>query len=281
MRQPDARPIRVCNQLRRTAVTARMKYLLITLAAVLPAWGAADAQDSRDIRVRVGLGAQLQPEFVGADRTTVSPLFHVNIARGTREFNFSAPDDSPGIPVISNDGFSFGPAGNIQRGRENSDVGAPVGSIHTTFEAGAFGQFEAKDSFRLRVELLQGINGHKGLIGSIGADKIWRDGDRYVFSVGPRVLFSNGRYERAFFGVSPAASLASDLPAYRPRSGVYAVALTSGVTYQLGGRWGMFGYARYERLVGDAAKSPIVRQLGSRDQLSGGVGLNYTFNLSL
>src|SRR6185437_14718380 len=89
-------PIRWCNQLRRTTVTARMKYLLIALTAILPAWGTADAQDSRDIRVRVGLGAQLQPEFVGADSMAVSPLFHVNFARGTREFNFSAPDDSPG-----------------------------------------------------------------------------------------------------------------------------------------------------------------------------------------
>jgi MipA family protein len=276
-----AGPIRVCNQLRRTAVTARMKHLLIAVTAILPAWGAADAQDSRDIRVRVGLGAQLQPKFLGADSTTVSPLFHVNIARGTREFNFSAPDDSPGIGVVSSDGFSFGPAGNIQRDRENSDVGVPIGNVHTTFEAGAFGQYEAKDSFRLRVELLQGINGHKGLLGSIGADKIWRDGDRYVFSIGPRVLFSNGRYQRAYFGVSPAASLASGLPTYRPGSGVYAIAMTSGLTYQLSSRWGLFGFARYERLVGDAAKSPIVRQLGSRDQLSGGIGLNYTFNLSL
>jgi MipA family protein len=62
---------------------------------------------------------------------------------------------------------------------------------------------------------------------------------------------------------------------------VYAIAMTSGLTYQLSSRWGLFGFARYERLVGDAAKSPIVRQLGSRNQLSGGIGLNYTFNLSL
>jgi outer membrane protein len=41
----------------------------------------------------------------------------------------------------------------------------------------------------------------------------------------------------------------------------------------------MFGFARYERLVGDAAKSPIVRDFGSRDQLSAGIGLNYTFTI--
>ena len=58
-----------------------------------------------------------------------------------------------------------------------------------------------------------------------------------------------------------------------------AVAATSGLSYQFNDRFGLFGYARYERLVGDAAKSPIVRELGSRNQLSGGLGLSYTFNI--
>jgi MipA family protein len=269
----------MCNQKRPTRLRPGMRHFLLASAALLPAWAPVVAQDSRDIRVRVGLGAQLEPEFIGGDGTKVGPLFHVNIARGTNEFRFNAPDDSPGIAVVSKDGFSFGPAANIQWSRRNSDVGAPVGKVRTTFEAGAFAQYEARDSFRLRAELLKGINGHEGVLGSIGADKIWRDGDRYVLSIGPRVLFSDARYQRAYFGVSPAAALASGLPTYRPGSGVYAVAVASGLSHQLNSRWGLFGFGRYERLVGDAAKSPIVGQLGSRNQLSGGIGLNYTFTI--
>jgi outer membrane scaffolding protein for murein synthesis (MipA/OmpV family) len=34
-------------------------------------------------------------------------------------------------------------------------------------------------------------------------------------------------------------------------------------------------------LLGDAGKSPVVRQFGSRDQLSGGIGLNYIFTIHL
>ena len=256
-----------------------MKYLLLAAIAVLPAWSAADAQDNRDIRVRVGLGAQLLPEFIGSDDHSIAPLVHVNIARGTNEFSFGAPDDSPSIAVISTDGFSFGPAGNIQARRRESDVGAPVGSVSRTYEVGAFAQYLAGDSFRVRAELRKGVNGHEGLVGFLGADKIWRDGDRYVFSIGPRVLFSDSRYQRAYFGVTPEVSLATGLPTYRPSGGVHAVAVASGASYQLSNRWGLFGYARYARLVGDAGKSPIVRDFGSRDQLSGGVGLNYTFTI--
>ena len=256
-----------------------MKRLFIAVAAILPAWSAANAQDSSDYRIRVGLGAQLRPEFIGADGTSLVPLFHVNIARGTNPFGFGAPDDSPSIGLVSSGGFSFGPAGNIEGRRRNSDVGALVGNVGRTFEAGAFAQYLAGDSFRIRAELLKGINGHEGLVGSVGADKIWRDGDRYVFSIGPRVLFSDARYERAYFGVTPAASLASGVPIYRPSGGVHAVALASGASYALSSQWGVFGFGRYERLVGDAAKSPIIRDFGSRNQLSAGIGLNYTFTI--
>jgi outer membrane protein len=270
-------PIRLCNQIDGMTVTGGMKKLLIALAAVLPAWAAANAQDSRDIRVRVGLGPQLLPKYIGADHWTLAPLFHINVARGTNEFSFGAPDDSPSLAILSSGAFSFGPAGNIQGRRRESDVGAPVGSVPRTYEVGAFAQYLVGNSFRMRGELRKGINGHDGLVGFVGADKIWRDGDRYVFSVGPRVLFSDAQYQRAYFGVTPAASLASGLPVYRPGGGVHAVALASGMSYQFDDRWGVFGYARYARLVGDAANSPIVREFGSRNQLSGGIGLNYTF----
>lgn len=256
-----------------------MKQLLIASSLLLPAWSAAVAQDTGDIRVRIGAGAALRPTFIGSDDTSVAPLFHVNTARGTHPFSFGAPDDSPSIALVSKDGFSFGPAGNVMGRRKASDVGAPVDSVSRTFEAGAFAQYLVAGSFRVRAELLKGINGHKGLVGTVGADKIWRDGDRYVFSIGPRLLFSDARFQRAYFGVSPAASLASGLPVYRPGGGAHAVAVASGLSYQLGGPWGVFGYARYGRLIGHAKKSSIIREFGSRNQFSGGVGLNYTFTV--
>jgi len=259
-----------------------MKCLLIASAAAMLSSTTAQAQDSTaGHRVRVGLGAKVQPEYIGADSSEIAPLFHINIARGTNQFRFGAPDDSAGISVVSKNGFSFGPAANLASSRKDSDVGAPVGKVKTTLEAGAFAQYEANDSWRVRGELLKGLGGHDGLVGSVGADKIWRDGDKYVFSIGPRVLFSDSKYQRAYFGVSPAAAVATGLPAYRPSGGVHALAVASGLSYQFNDRFGMFGFGRYERLVGDAARSPIVREFGSRNQLSAGIGLNYTFNVSI
>jgi outer membrane protein len=256
-----------------------MKRTALALLAMLPSWTVAHAQQNRDLRVRVGVGAQARPTFTGADTHRISPYGKIDIAHGTEAFRFKAPDDSFGIAVISRHGFSAGPALNLGRSRKDSDVGAPVGKIPATVEVGGFAQYEIGTSGRVRAELRKGLGGHNGIVGAVGVDKIWRDGDRYVFSIGPRILFSDAQYQRAYFGVTPAASTASGLPVYTPHGGIHAAALVSGLSYQFTPRFGLFGYARYARLVGDAAKSPIIRQFGSRNQVSGGIGLSYTFIL--
>ena len=260
------------------AVSTLMKRALLA-CAILAVSSPAIAQDKDDFRVRVGVGGQLKPKFIGSDETQVLPLFDVDIARGDNLFPFEAPDDGFGIRLFSKNGFSVGPVVNLQSKRKESDVGAPVGKVKTTIEVGGFVEYELSESLRLRSELRKGLGGHDGVVGSVGADYVVRDGDKYVFSIGPRALFSNARFQRAYFGIDDAAALASGLPAYRPDGGIYALAAASGLTYQFSPQFGMFGYARYERLVGDAAKSPIVREFGSRNQLSGGIGLSYTFNI--
>ena len=256
-----------------------MKALMLACAATLLVASPALAQDNEDLRVRVGLGGQVEPEFIGSDDVELGPLWDLDIARGDKPFRFEAPDDNLAIRLFSKNGFSAGPTAHIEGSRKNKDVGAPVGKVDTTVEVGGFADYQPNETLRFRADLRKGINGHEGLVGSIGADRIWRDGDRYVFSIGPRLLFSDSKYQRAYFGVDSTAALASGLPAYRPGGGIHALAATSGLSYQFNPRFGMFGYARYERLVGDAAKSPIVREFGSRNQMSAGIGLSYTFTV--
>jgi outer membrane protein len=239
-----------------------------------PAW----AQE-QDLRVRIGLGAQIRPEFPGGRDRELAPLFDFDLARGDEPFRIETPDDRFGLRLISSGRFTFGPAASFAGSRTNADVGAPVGKVGATIEVGGFADYLVSDSLRLRGELVRGVNGHEGIVGSIGADHFWRKGDEYAVTLGPRLLFSNSRYQNAYFGVSPAAALASGLQPYRPARGVHAVALAGGVQTQFGPRWGLFGYARGERLVGDAARSPIVRSFGSRNQISAGVGVSYAFRI--
>ena len=258
--------------------------IALGVLAVVTAPAAALAQEQgeatdRTIRIRPGIGAQIRPDYPGADNSEWAPYVKFSIARGDRPFSFGAPDDAFGIGLLSLGPLRVGPSANIQSGRKDSEIEAPLDKVKRTIEVGGFAEVMVLDQFRLRADLRKGIGGHEGMVGSVAADQIWRDGDKYVFSVGPRLLYSDSRYQRAFFGVSPEAALASELPEYRPRGGFHAVAAAAGMHYSLGGGLGLFGYARYERLIGDAANSPVVEELGSRNQMAAGLGLSYTMTV--
>lgn len=260
-----------------------MKPLLAIAGLLALAAPAAEAyaQVVGTYRVRAGLGAQIRPEFLGADSTEIVPYPSFSIAKGDEPFGFGAPDDSFDIGLLGNEKFSAGPVLALSNGRDEDDIDVPVGEVSRSVEVGAFAQFQLSDSFRLRGELRHGFGGHEGLVGHVGADYVARDADRYLFSIGPRLRFGDGDFQRAYFGVDDEAALASGLPLYRPDGGLYAVGAIASMRYEVGGNWGLFGFARYDRLVGDAGKSPIVEEFGSDNQLSAGIGISRTFTIKL
>ena len=238
----------------------------------------AQDDDDDEGRTRIGIGAHAYPSFPGSDDFDIGPLLDLDTARDGEPFRYEAPDESFGFALVNAGGFRFGPVLNFEGARTAEDVGANLPKVKFSLEPGGFVSLDLSDSFRLRGEVRKGVSGHKGWIGLAGADFVMRDGDSWLFAIGPRVSWSSNRYHEAWFGVTPVDAVASGLPAYDPGGGIHAYGGTATVETQLGPRWGLYAYAKYDRLVGDAADSPIVRQLGSRDQLSGGLSLTYTFD---
>ena len=257
----------------------RLVAVLVPAVIAMPA-AAQDSEngDGSGWITRVTIGPQAYPAFPGADDYDIGPLVNVDRKRPGETFIFEAPDESFDYQLVDARGFSFGPLVNWEGKRSASDVGADLPEVKFSIEPGAFVALQPSESFRLRAELRKGVTGHKGWIGVASADFIVREGDEWLFSIGPRLTWSDGRYHDAWFGVTPAAAVTSGLPAYDPNGGIQAYGATATFLTQLSPRWGIYTYARYDRLVGEAADSPIVRQLGSRDQLSGGVALSYTFD---
>ena len=267
-------PGRIRNALR----PASLSFLLL-----LAGWsGAAAAQEEEEgkkepRRIRVGIGAQLVPAYPGADGHSIGPVVDVSLSRGSKPFGFEAPDESFGPSLIKTGGLEIGPALNFEGSRTAKDVGADLDKVGFTVEAGAYVQYAFSEKFRIRTEARKGLGGHEGWTGQAGADYVARDGDEWLFSIGPRVTWSNARYHRAYFGVTPAESVRTGLAAYSPGGGIQAVGATAGFLTQITKKWGIYSYAKYDRLIGDAGRSPVVRVHGSRDQLSGGLALTYPF----
>jgi MipA family protein len=259
-----------------------IKALLAAAAfpALLFATSAAAQDDSapkEPRRFRVALGPELLPKFPGSEDLRLAPLIDVSMARGDEPFEFEAADESFAIPLINTGGFAIGPALNLEGSRRRSETDLPVDEVGITVEAGGFAEFWLGSSIRAHGEVLKGVNGHKGVVGNVMLDYVARDGDKWLFSVGPRVSLSDGRYQDAYFGVNPAASARTGLAVYNPGGGVHAVGASATALYQFDRSWGIYGYAKYDRLVSDAADSPIVRTIGSRNQFSGGAALTFTF----
>ena len=110
-----------------------------------------------------------------------------------------------------------------------------------------------------------------------GLDYVARDGDDWLFAIGPRVSYSGGKYQRAYFGVPERSVASSGLPAFRASGGIHAIGANASYLMQFSPRWGIYAYGKYDRLVNDAGDSPVVARYGSRDQWSGGLALTYTF----
>ena len=255
-----------------------MQRLLVVIAAMVTvAQSALAYAQEAPMRTRVILGPQLAPAVPGASDLRFGPFIEVGRTRGDTPFAFEAPDESFGFPVVRAGAVEFGPALSLTGKRTPDKIGANLPNVSTTFEAGAFAQAYVAPSLRLRAEARRGIGGHDGWIGELSADLVARDGDNWLVSAGPRVTVSDARYQRAYFGVTPAGAVTSGLPVYTPGGGISAVGVAIGALKQFGPRWGVAAYARYDRLVGDAADSPIVRGPGSRSQPSAGIALSYVF----
>jgi outer membrane protein len=254
----------------------------VAAAGALLAATPAFAQDGSGTgrAITIGLGAQAFPRYPGADNMTIAPMPVFSTRRVGSRLPFEAADEGIGFGLLGDkSAFDFGPALQFQTKRKPKDVGAAVDPVGFTVEAGAFVQAYVGEHFRLRAEGRKGIGGHKGLVGDLSADLVVRDADRTIFSIGPRLRLADHRYQRAYFGVSPAVAVRTGLAAFDPDAGVRTVGVMSGLVHQFSYAWGINAYAGYDRLRGDAARSPIVRSFGSRNQYSAGLALTYTFNV--
>lgn len=247
-------------------------FLILTSVPV----HAQEAEKGGERRTRIVLGPQLSPSWPGSKDLSIGPYIDASRTRES-EFAFEAPDESFGSPLLHAGNFSFGPAFGFIGKRTAADIGADLPKVGFTIEAGAFGQVELTPALRVRLEGRKGLSGHKGWTGEVSADYVARKGDDWLFSIGPRVTLGDAKYTRAYFGVTPAAAVTSGLPAFDPGGGIQSVGVTAGYHRMLGKKWGVAVYGRYDRLVGDAADSPVTRELGSRSQPSAGLALSYTF----
>jgi outer membrane scaffolding protein for murein synthesis (MipA/OmpV family) len=240
---------------------------------LLSAGGMLDSR-TPDIVLTLRAGVQVSPAYVGSDDYQLGPdlAARIDYVRFPGGFEYGS---SRTVGFRSGWGIqgSFRYIGK----RDGDDEIEGLDDVPWSAEAGLGIGYEQRN-WRAFTDVRYGFVGHNAWVGEIGADAIAYPIEGLTLTIGPRLEFGTDSFARTYFGVSPQESVDSGLASYEASGGLLGTGIEIGARYLFNERWGVEGAATYDRLVGDAADSPITDR-GSPDQYGFRVGITRRISL--
>lgn len=258
--------------------------LAFALILILP--GAAFARETRRPTLTVSAGVGAKPEYEGADTYEPLPLLAFDYENRFIELRSRGLGiEADFIPALS---FQAGPLARYRGGRDNDVDNAAVAALAEVDDAIELGAYIGGGAplqvlgindpgiVAGRLSFAHDVNeGHDGFLveGSLSFIRPMTDALKAIVSLS--TSYASGQYMDAFFDVSAADAIASGLAPFSASAGFKDVGITGVITYAFTDNWSASFIGNYTRLVGDAADSSIVRQVGSPNQFFSGFSINY------
>lgn len=252
-------------------------------AANFDAYGAAPTefapiQPESDFVVILGLGVGAAPAYEGASdyKMTFKPIVDVEKLHWGW-INVGGDKDRGG--------FGFAPSVSYEAERKSGDHAALTGldNVDATYALGGKVSYEIVLSDEIAAKIYgaarYAFGGAKGLIGEAGVEVTAKLTPELEIVGGPVVTFASDNYMDAYFGATPAESVATGgrLGAFDPSGGIKSVGVQLEARYEFIPDTFVSMNASYMSYVGDARESPIVKA-GSENQFTIGMGLARRFS---
>lgn len=292
----------------KTITTATVSILLLSSASMVQAETAATLAANQTIspaadageppahmakgwRFRVGAGAIYAPAFMGSRDYQV--IAFPQVKAEFKDLFFASVKEGVGYNVIHTNGWRVGPLVKYEFERKEDDsnpfrVGGDkstalrgLGTVEGTLECGGFAEYRY-EPFAYKVEIRQGIDGHKGMIGEASitySGAVKHSGPPVIYALGPRAAFADADYINAYFGVNQTQSVNSGLERYDAGGGLVSYGIGGFMSMPLHGPMSLSVFGGYDRLGSEVADSPLITQRGSEDQFACGVSVTYKFDL--
>lgn len=235
--------------------------------------------------VSLGIAAGFRPAFEGADENEVTPVPLVTVRN---LYGFNVEGMALSYDLVRWHGtygpweVRLGPSLSLDFGRDedDSDFLDGLGDIDTGVLAGGFLQFRY-GLVMLNVSGGQDVaDGHGGALIATRLGVMVPLSEDLRVSPGVSATWASTEYMQSYFGVTGRQAAGSIYTPFAPDAGFKDVGLTLNARYAIFEGWSVTGMLSYERLVGDAADSPIVQGPGgSEGQLMGLIGVAYAFGL--
>ena len=267
-----------------------IKLLFSPFATIILFSFSAHAEDQKNNPgwlVTIGTGGVYAPAFLGSKNYQLSVFPELNIEY--KNLFFASVKDGIGYNVINSSGWQIGPVAKyVFERKENGDspfrvIGPKsnalrgLGNVDGTVELGGFFKY-IFEPFTYKIELRQGVNGHKGMIGETSiryGGTITQFGPRIIYSFGPRAIFASSDYNNAYFGINQAQSTRSGLSRYDADNGIVSYGIGGFALFPISDSITFSIFGGYSRLSNEVSNSPLVIQHGSENQFVSGLGINY------
>jgi outer membrane scaffolding protein for murein synthesis (MipA/OmpV family) len=243
--------------------------------ALRTAAGIFDATNP-DLVLTLRAGVQVSPAYLGSDDYELGPdlaarLDYIRLPGG---FEFGS-----GRTVGFRSGWGIrGSARYLgERDADEHDEIEGLDNVDWSFELGLGVGYEQRN-WRAFTDVRYGVIGHNAWVGEVGADGIAYPMDGLTVTLGPRLSFGTDNFAQTYFGVSGPESEASGLAPFDAKGGLLGAGMELGARYRFNERWGVEGAATWNRLVNDAADSPVTKT-GSEDQYELRLGITRSISL--
>lgn len=249
----------------------------------------APPPDDGGWNVYVGAGALISPTYSGDDDYTISAVPFLRVTKG--DVFFASVQEGVGYALINDKGFRAGPLAQLDFGRDE-DGSSPfrvsgdktldllgLGKIDMSVSIGGFVDYKFGD-FKIKAKAGHALGGHDGVTAQAGIDfdkRVMGVGPPLFFAVGPNIKYGDNDYTQAYYGITAQQSALSGLTEFDAGGGIVSYGVGGSVLMPLSYTAGITLLGSYDRLTGDAADSPLVRDRGSRDQLFGGLAVAKKF----
>jgi MipA family protein len=238
---------------------------------------------SGDWYLTLGAKGFVAPRYEGAKDYMLRAAPVISLGRAGRSVRFSSLNDNASFGFIDTGVFRAGLTGKLITGRDSGDSDDLKGlhDVDWGVEVGGFAEFYPTDNIRGRVEVRRGIGAHDGVVADFAIDAFKDITPTVRVSAGPRATVASKDYFEEFYGVSASESVASGLARYSPGGGLKSLGVGGQITWQTTDKITTSAYAEYNRLMGPAADSSLVRERGSANQATLGVQATYRFDFAL
>lgn len=234
--------------------------------------------------VTLGASTEFGPSYPGASRHSFSVMPDFDWRRMGEAEELSAPDDNLDLSLLDWGQLSAGPVIGFRDSRDEKDMSVLKGlkKIRPDADAGIFARYWiVPDEWRVRTEVRKAVFNGSGLQVDMGSDYFVKAGERWIFTAGPRASFASKPHMKTYFGVSAEeAQENGKVEPFDPSGGLQSAGISVSASYSLDDAWTLQAYGRYDRLLGDARRSPISRDIGSADQWTLGFGITKAFTVN-